>query len=57
MLNIPTMEAIKTVYPDVPLKKDFTELNGFEAPISTQNVKDVIGWEPLYSWRDEQFSS
>jgi nucleoside-diphosphate-sugar epimerase len=54
MLNIPTMEAIKTVYPDVPLKKEF---DGFEAPLSIQNVTDVIGWEPIYSWRDEQFSS
>lgn len=54
MLNIPTLEAIKTVYPNVPLNKEF---EGFEAPISTQNVKDAIGWEPIYSWRDEQFSS
>lgn len=54
MLNIPTMEAIKTVYPDVPLNKEFED---FEAPISTQNVTDVIGWAPIYSWRDEQFSS
>lgn len=54
MINIPTMEAIKTVYPDVPLKKEF---EGFEAPLSIQNVKDVIGWEPIYSWRDEKFSS
>jgi nucleoside-diphosphate-sugar epimerase len=54
MINIPTMEAIKAVYPDVPLKKEF---EGFEAPLSIQNVKDVIGWEPIYSWRDEKFSS
>jgi len=54
MINIPTMEAIKTVYPDVPLNKEF---EGFEAPLSIENVKDVIGWEPIYSWRDEKFSS
>ena len=54
MINVPTMEAIKTVYPHVPLKKEFED---FEAPISTQNVKDVIDWEPLYSWRDAAFSS
>ncbi len=52
MLDIPTMEAIKTVYPDVPLNREF---EGFEAPISTQLAKDVIGWTPLYSWRDERF--
>ncbi len=54
MINIPTMEAINTVYPDVPLKQEFDE---FEAPISNQHVKDVLGWEPLHSWRDEQFGS
>ena len=53
MLNIPTMEAIKTVYPDVPLKREF---EGFDAPISVQHAADVIGREPLHSWRDEQFS-
>jgi hypothetical protein len=30
-------------------------LEGFMAPISTKLAKDVIGWTPLYSWRDEQF--
>ena len=54
MLDLPTMEAIKTVYPDVPLKREF---NGFEAPISIQYVKDIIGWEPVTSWRDERFAS
>jgi UDP-glucose 4-epimerase len=54
MLNIPTMEAIQKVYPDVPLKRQFT---GFEAPISTQYAKEIIGWEPLISWRDEEFKS
>ena len=54
MLDVPTMEAIKTVYPDVPLKKEFED---FEAPISIKNVKEVIDWEPLYSWRDAAFSS
>ena len=54
MLNVPTMEAIKTVYPDVPLNQEF---EGFDAPISVQHAADVIGWEPLYSWRDERFKS
>lgn len=54
MLNIPTMEAIKTVYPDVPLKQEF---HGFDAPISVKYAKEVIGWEPIHSWRDEQFGA
>ena len=48
MLAIPTMEALKTVYPDVPLS---TELPEFASPISTQHVTDIIGWQPEYSWR------
>ena len=54
MITVPTMNALKTVYPDVPVRSD---LPGFTAPISTQVAKDVIGWEPRFSWRDEQFAS
>ena len=31
------------------------EIEGYLAPISTTLARDVIGWTPLYSWRDEQF--
>lgn len=54
MITVPTMEALKTVYPDVPVKQ---ELPDFTAPISIELPKKLIGWEPLYSWRDEQFAS
>lgn len=54
MLNLPTMEAIKTVYPHVPIKQ---KLEGVDAPISVAHARDVIGWEPLHSWRDAEFSS
>jgi len=54
MLDIPTMEAIKTVYPDVPLNQEF---EGFDAPISVQHAADIIGWEPQHSWRDPEFAS
>jgi nucleoside-diphosphate-sugar epimerase len=52
MINIPTMEAIQTVYPDVPVREP---LEGFLAPISTRLARELIGWRPLYSWRDDQF--
>ena len=55
MLNIPTMEAIKAVYPDVPLRSEFAELGGFEAPILNDIAEKTFGWKPRYSWRDEQF--
>jgi len=52
MLDIPTMEAIRTVYPDVPLRREF---EGFEPPILNSVAKDLFGWKPRYSWRDEKF--
>ncbi|MBT5885479.1 MAG: NAD(P)-dependent oxidoreductase [Planctomycetaceae bacterium] len=48
MLAIPTLEALATVYPDVPLNTTMPE---FTSPISTQYVTDIIGWKPEYSWR------
>lgn len=53
MIDIPTEEAIKVVYPNVPLNEP---LEGFRAPISTERARQVIGWQPKYSWRDEQFA-
>ncbi|HCL31779.1 MAG TPA: hypothetical protein DIC52_25535 [Candidatus Latescibacteria bacterium] len=54
MIDVPTMEAIAQVYAEVPVRKP---LEGFQAPLSTENVKQVIGWTPKYSWRDEEFKS
>jgi nucleoside-diphosphate-sugar epimerase len=53
MVNVPTMEAIRTVYPGVPLRRQF---DGFEAPISTERARKVIGWRPKHSWRDARFA-
>jgi UDP-glucose 4-epimerase len=52
MIDVPTMEAIAEVYPDVPVRE---ELEGFQAPLSTANAKELIGWSPEYSWRHERF--
>ncbi len=54
MIDVPTMEAIGRVYPDVPVRQP---LEGFRAPLSTENVKRIIGWSPRYSWRDEEFEA
>jgi nucleoside-diphosphate-sugar epimerase len=53
MITVPTMDALRTVYPKVPVKEP---LEGFRAPISTEVARKVIGWRPLYSWRDPQFA-
>jgi len=52
MLNIPTMDAIAQVYPGTPVREP---LDGFLAPLSTDNSKQLLGWTPTYSWRDEEF--
>ena len=52
MIDVPTMDAIAEVYPDVSVQ---TPLAGFQAPLATENVKKLIGWSPQYSWRDEEF--
>jgi nucleoside-diphosphate-sugar epimerase len=49
VLSIPTAEALAQVYPGVPLKKEF---RGFEATISIEKAKRLLGWEPLRSWRN-----
>ena len=53
MITVPTMEAIRTVYPNVELRREF---EGFEAPILTDRARELFGWRPQYSWRDEQFA-
>jgi nucleoside-diphosphate-sugar epimerase len=52
MIDVPTMEAIAQVYGAVPVRKP---LVGFQAPLSTENVTQLIGWSPRYSWRDDEF--
>lgn len=49
VLSIPTAEALARVFPGVPLKKEF---RAFEATISTEKAKRLLGWEPLRSWRN-----
>lgn len=53
MIAVPTEAALKIVYPDTPMK---CKLKDFEAPINCDAAKEVIGWEPLYSWRQEIFA-
>jgi len=54
MIGIPTAEAIARVFPTVPLRKKF---EGFETTIDISKAKRFFGWEPIYSWRDQQFAA
>ena len=49
MIDVPTAEALKKIYPNVPLKRAFS---GFESILDISAAKRVIGWEPTRGWRD-----
>ena len=53
MITLDTMEAIKTVYPNVQIRE---KLQGHDAPIKIDLAKEKFGWTPKYSWRDKIFS-
>ncbi|QIB73045.1 NAD(P)-dependent oxidoreductase [Halogeometricum borinquense] len=46
--DVPTEELVEAVYPDVECKREF---EGYEALISTEKAKRMLGWEPERSWR------
>lgn len=50
----PTAELLAGYFPDVPLRlpAGALEAEPFHGLIDTSRAKRVIGWEPLYSWRD-----
>ncbi len=47
---VPTMELVKAVYPDVPLKRALGE---FEGLFDLTKARELLGWQPRYSWRQE----
>ena len=48
-LTIPTEEAIRRVFPGVPMRRP---LPGFAAAIDTGHAERVLGWRPERTWRD-----
>lgn len=46
--KMPTMELVKLFYPDVPLKR---QLEGYEGLFELNKARDLLGWQPLHSWR------
>lgn len=49
MLDIPTREAIASYAPGVPVSDDLPEYGG---TYSIARARDLLGYEPEYSWRD-----
>ncbi|MBI4219999.1 MAG: NAD-dependent epimerase/dehydratase family protein [Chloroflexi bacterium] len=48
-LTIPTEDAIRRVYPGVPLRKP---LPGYAAAIDLSHAERVLGWRPERTWRE-----
>src|SRR5262249_33456416 len=48
-IGIPTMEAIRLAYPDVPVRR---ELPGFASAFDITKAERMFGWKPEFSWWD-----
>ena len=49
MMEIPTEEAIAIAFPEAELR---SPLPGFASAISNAKAKRVLGWNPVWSWRE-----
>ena len=50
VMNRPSRDLLAEVFPDVPLTREVAE---FGTLLSVDRAKQVIGYEPQHSWRDE----
>jgi nucleoside-diphosphate-sugar epimerase len=50
VMNRPSRDVLAEVFPDVPLTREVSE---FGTLLSVDRAKQVIGYEPAHSWRDE----
>jgi nucleoside-diphosphate-sugar epimerase len=50
VMNRPSRDLLAEVFPDVPLTREIAE---FGSLLATDRAKQVIGYEPGHSWRDE----
>lgn len=48
-VDVPTPDLVSAVYPDVELRHDLGEKDGL---IDISKARDLLGWEPQYSWRN-----
>lgn len=50
-MDIKSCELMEACFPNV---KDFREpVSGYETLLSNQKAKRILGWQPIYNWRDE----
>jgi nucleoside-diphosphate-sugar epimerase len=50
IMTRPTRELLAERFPDVPVRR---ELGEFETLLSIDRARELLGWEPAHSWRDE----
>jgi nucleoside-diphosphate-sugar epimerase len=50
VMNRPTAELVREVFPDVPLTR---EVAGFGSLLSSERAREALGFEPRHSWRDD----
>jgi UDP-glucose 4-epimerase len=48
--GVPTAELVERFYPGVPRRRQMGE---YDALIANDRAREVLGFEPQYSWRDE----
>ncbi len=49
VMNRPSADLLKEVFPGVPLRRDVGE---FGSLLATDRAREVLGFEPRHSWRD-----
>jgi nucleoside-diphosphate-sugar epimerase len=49
IMDRPTAELLETVFPGIPARPGMSE---FEAVLSIDKARRVLGYEPVYSWRN-----
>jgi nucleoside-diphosphate-sugar epimerase len=50
IMTRPTSELLAERFPDVPVRRNLGE---FETLLSIDRARELLGWEPTHSWRDE----
>jgi nucleoside-diphosphate-sugar epimerase len=50
LATIPTAEALARYAPGVEIR---VTIRGYDSPFSTDRARDIIGWTPVHSWRNQ----
>jgi nucleoside-diphosphate-sugar epimerase len=50
VMTTPTADLLREVFPDVPVHGEVT---GYQSLFSTEGARQLLGFEPQHSWRDE----